>query len=310
LALFDAVRGLPKNLGKVKALRGLSVLEAIEKGKELGLHTIGPKTINDSYVANLRSLFKWAVKKKWITESPLPDEDAVVDRVAPEEKRDPFSDEQLETIFCSEPWVSGGSEAAKAIHYWGPLIALYMGLRRGEIAQLRVTDFSTVDKTPIMAVAADAGIDGRTGKTGNAHRRLPVHPELVRLGLLQFVNDQRATKQDLWLDERADVHGKWGDALSDWFTRLLDQKNITGKRLGMHSFRHNFEDRLREADLHGTSIGAYLAGRRQGDRTAAGYGTGRHPYSSTKLAEAMSRVSYPSLDLSAVRPWVSGSTGG
>lgn len=58
LALFDAVRSLPKNLGKVKALRGLSILEAIAKGKELGLPTIGPKTINDSYVANFRSLFR------------------------------------------------------------------------------------------------------------------------------------------------------------------------------------------------------------------------------------------------------------
>lgn len=299
LALFEAVRSLPKNLGKVKALKGLPVLEAIAKGQELDLPTIGPKTINDSYLANLRSLFKWAIENDWIAKSPLPNELGAVDPVAPEEKRDPFSDDQLQAIFSSQPWATGGVGAGKAIHYWAPLIALFMGLRRGEIAQLRVQDFSTVDKIPIVAVAADAGIDGRSRKTANARRRLAVHPELIRLGLLRFVEDRRASGE-LWHGEQPDGRGRWGDGLSDWFLRLLKKRGIKGNRLGLHSFRHNFEDRLREADLQGTGIGSYIAGRRPADRVAAGYG---HGYSASKLAAEMSRIAYPGLDQSAVRPW-------
>jgi hypothetical protein len=300
LALFEAVRSLPKNLGKVKALRGLSVLDAITKGKELGLPTIGPKTVNDTYIANLRSLFRWAIDNDWMAKNPLPGEAAAVDPVAPEEKRHPFSVEQLQTIFGSHPWAQSDRPIGRPIYYWGPLIALFMGLRRGEIAQLRVQDFYMAEGVPMLAVAADAGIDGRSRKTTNARRGLPVHRQLISLGLLQFVGEQRESGQELWSDEQPDARGRWGDGLSDWFTRLLGKKQITGRRLGMHSFRHNFEDRLREADLQGTSLGAFLAGRRPGDRVAAGYGAG---YSSVKLAKAMGRIKYPGLDLSAVRPW-------
>jgi integrase len=300
LALFAAVGSLPKNLGKLKALHGLSVPDAIARGRELGLQTISPKTINDSYVANLRSLFKWAIANDWLLRSPLPSEAAVVDPVAPEEKRDPFTDGQLQTIFGSEPWTTGGAPAAKAIYYWAPLIALFMGLRRGEIAQLRIKDFSTIDNIPMVAVAADAGLGGRTRKTANARRGLAVHQELIRLGLLQFVAHQMENGRELWPDERPDGRGKWGDSLGDWFTRLLIKHEIKGRRLGMHSFRHNFEDRLREADLQGTGPGAYIAGRKPGDRVAAGYG---HGYSAVKLAKAMGRIRYPGLDLSEVRPW-------
>jgi integrase len=237
-----------------------------------------------------------------MTKNPLPEEAAAVDPVAPEEKRHPFTVEQLHTIFGSHPWVKSDRPVGRAIHYWGPFIAMFMGLRRGEIAQLRVQDFYTRDAIPMVAVAADAGIDGRSRKTANARRGLPVHQELIRLGLLHFVEKQRENGCGLWPDEQPDARGRWGDGLSDWFSRLLSKKHITGRRLGMHSFRHNFEDRLREADLQGTSRGAFIAGRRPGDRVAAGYGAG---FSSAKLAEAMGRITYPGLDLSAVRPWSS-----
>lgn len=300
LALFEAVRSLPSNLGKVKALQGLSVQEAIGRARDLELPTISPKTINDSYVANFKTLFKWAIKNDWMTKTPLPDEVGAVDRVAPEEKRDPFTDAQLQKIFCSQPWASGRLQSGKAIHFWGPLIALLMGLRRGEIAQLRVQDFSLTDKIPMVAVAADAGVEGRSRKTNNARRRIAVHPELIRLGLLEFVETQRESGSALWLDERPDHRGRWGDGLSDWFTRLLIKEGIRGRRLGMHSFRHNFEDRLREADLQGTGIGAYIAGRKPGDRVAAGYGSG---FSAGKLATAMGQIRYPGLNLLSVGFW-------
>ena len=300
LALFEAVRSLPRNLGKLKALQGLSVLEAVSRGREMGLPTISPKTINDSYVANLKSLFRWAIKNDWMVKSPLPDEVGAVDPVAPEEKRDPFTDEQLMALFGSSPWAGVNVEAAKVIHYWGPLVALFMGLRRGEIAQLRVQDFSTMGAVPMIAVAAHAGIDGRSRKTANARRSLAIHPKLVELGLVRFVQHQRSVGAELWTGERPDQRGRWGDGLSDCFSRLLAKKGISGRRLGMHSFRHNFEDRLREADLQGTGIGAYMAGRRPGDRVAAGYG---HGYSATKLASAIGRISYSGLNFSTVRPW-------
>ena len=57
--LFEIVRKLPKNLGKKRELQGLTIPEAIEKGKQLGLETLSPKTINGTYMGFLSTVFKW-----------------------------------------------------------------------------------------------------------------------------------------------------------------------------------------------------------------------------------------------------------
>lgn len=59
--LFETVKALPRGLGKVRALRGLTVPEAVEKGRELGLPTIQAKTINAVYMGLLKTIFQWAV---------------------------------------------------------------------------------------------------------------------------------------------------------------------------------------------------------------------------------------------------------
>src|SRR3546814_6900576 len=59
------------------------------------------------------------------------------------------------------------------------------GLRRGEIAQLAPQDVKEIEKVWVMRVR------GERLKTINAHRTIPVHPELQRLGVLRFVEQQR-----------------------------------------------------------------------------------------------------------------------
>src|SRR3546814_15173534 len=72
------------------------------------------------------------------------------------------------------------------------------------------------------------------------------------------------------------------------FRSFLKNQGIEGQRLGMHSFRHNFQDRLREAGLHGTPIGQELAGRAKSGNTENSYGSG---FSTKALADAMGRKS-------------------
>lgn len=118
------------------------------------------------------------------------------------------------------------------------------------------------------------------------------------MGFLTFVaQQQRAGSHQLFSGEEPNSRGQWGDGFSDWFTRLLVARSVSGKRLGLHSFRHNFEDRLRAAGLRGSDIGKALAGRaRQGGSDSGDtYGSG---YAATQLAEALALIEYPGLDLS------------
>lgn len=125
---------------------------------------------------------------------------------------------------------------------------------------------------------------------------LPVHPELIRMGYLRFVAGQRtAGHSQLFPNERPNSNGAWGDPLGKWFTRLLKDNAFDGVKLGMHSFRHNFEDALRSSGLHGTAIGQELAGRAKADRVSAGYGTGR--FSVATLKPAMDSLTYQNLEV-------------
>ncbi|MDK8214635.1 site-specific integrase [Sphingomonas sp. UMB7805-LC452B] len=294
--LFDTVKALPKGLGKVKSLTGLTVPQAVERAARDGLPVIGPKTVNGSYMAFLSAAFGWAVKEQWLSANPVAGLTAV-DAVDAADKRDPFTVDQLRTIFGAAPWSPRDPEPrGKPLHFWGPLLALFHGMRRGEIAQLAVADVTAVDGVTVMLVRP--GQDGQRVKTKGSRRMVPVHPELQRMGFLTFVaQQQRAGSHQLFSGEEPNSRGQWGDGFSDWFTRLLVARSVSGKRLGLHSFRHNFEDRLRAAGLRGSDIGKALAGRaRQGGSDSGDtYGSG---YAATQLAEALALIEYPGLDLS------------
>jgi hypothetical protein len=293
--LFETVKGLPRGMGKVKALDGLGVPAAVQKAKQLGLPTVGPKTINGSYMGFLSSVFGWAVKEQWLTANPVAGL-TVADTVDEADKRDPFSVVQLETIFGAAPWKPRDpSPRGKPLHFWGPLLALFHGMRRGEIAQMDIADVTVVDGVPVLLVRP--GEDGQRIKTKASRRMVPLHPELQRMGFLAYAAEvRRSESKKLFPGETANGRGQWGDGLSDWFLRLLTSSKITGKRLGMHSFRHNFEDALRSAGLRGTDLGRELAGRSKGKGDSGeSYGSG---HSARELAEAIAKIAYSELDLS------------
>ena len=299
-AVFAAMKGLPANASKNKQLKGLSVLDMIEKGKELGLPTIGPKTITAGYLAKAKALFNWAHQEERMTAKPLQGL-RVHDPVAASDKRDPFTMEQLKALFGKAPWSPRDPTAGgRPIRYWGPLIALFHGMRLGEIAQLDVADVETIKGAPMLLIRAGGG---KKVKTENSKRSLPIHPELQRMGLLDYIEGQRkAGAAKLFPGEgpnNPEKRSQWGVSLGRWFQRQIEPLKSQGKGLGVHAFRHTFQDALREADLHGTPIGQELAGRSKGGDVSNNYGSG---YSTAKRLGAMSAISYPELDLSPLYP--------
>ena len=291
--LFETVKALPKGIGKNRHLKGLSVPEAVEKGRDLALPVISPKTVNGVYMGLLKTIFAWGLREQWLTANPLAGL-LVEDNVAEADKRDPFTTEQLRKLFAGPPWnPRNDSPRGKALHFWGPLIALFHGMRRGEIAQLDASSVVEVDGHPVILIR---GGSGKRLKTANARRMLPVHPELVRMGFLAYAEERKISgSSKLFAGEEPNSRGQWGDGFSDWFTRLIQKQGLEGTRLGLHSFRHNWQDAAREAGLHGTAIGQELAGRSKGGESSNNYGSG---FSTGALAEASSRISYPEVDLS------------
>ena len=165
-----------------------------------------------------------------------------------------------------------------------------------------------------MLLAADVGRDeatgdwalaiyedkskGKTLKTKGSARTIPIHPELIRQGFLDFVEKQRP---ETWLFPAVSPAKRGGaKAWTKWFRRYLDDLGITDHRKGLHSLRHNFKDALRAAgvseDLNDALTGhsAPTMGRRYGHKIIV------ERFGMARLAEAVAKVNYNGLDLSAI----------
>jgi len=290
--LFQMIVGLPVNLGKLKELEGMTVPQAVAHARKAGLPTIGPKTINGSYITFAKAMFAWAVGEGWMDRNPLEGDYRVEDRVADHEKRDPFQPEQLQTLFHAAPWDGSlDRNGPKAGKFWIPLLCLFHGLRLGEAAGMHVDDVTEREGLPVFQLRA---FEGRSSKTKGSRGILPIHPELIRMGFLTYVAARRkAGAVTLFPDVRTNANGKVGAKTGEWFAGLVRERGLTGTKLTMHSFRHSFEDRLREAEIAERTALALARRTERGSRGVYGEGL-----SVAARAKALAKIVYPGLDLS------------
>jgi integrase len=213
----------------------------------------------------------------------------------------PFELAELQAIFgtpvfteCARP-TGGKGEAA----FWLPLLALFTGARLSELAGLGASD--VVQNQMIEAVSLYIKADRRSGKrlkTKQSERFVPVHPQLIELGFLEYVAAQaKARGEKAWLFPQVAPGTTGAAAFSKWFGRYIGEHGVTDSAKVFHSFRHNFTDALRVANvseevsraLVGHSHGG-VHGRYGAKEMAARF---RH-----RLSEAVASVTYNGLDLS------------
>jgi len=117
-------------------------------------------------------------------------------------QREPFDARDLQTIFdaplFTEHKLPVGAKGDAGI--WLPLLALFAGARQAEYAGLRVSDIRDDEETgvPLMWFIRDIKA-GRTLKTNQSERVVPVHPQLVSLGFLKYVTARHKEGERAWL---------------------------------------------------------------------------------------------------------------
>lgn len=211
--------------------------------------------------------------------------------------RRPWSSEQLATYF-SRPLhteyrlpmtYESGADAA----YWVPLLGIFTGARISELCQLKTADVSTVDGVPVMYLTDES--EGQSVKTVAGRRVVPVHPELVRLGLMDYVGAIRAAGS-IQLFPALPLHkAKAGQYFSEWFA--TERKLPDGTRLpDFHSLRHTVRSKLASAGIAEPLIDTLIGHEVKGSTGAKTY-TMR---TTADLQRAMSAVSYVGLSLPRV----------
>ncbi|KQP81772.1 hypothetical protein ASF60_22210 [Methylobacterium sp. Leaf113] len=211
------------------------------------------------------------------------------------EGRQPFDKADLGRLFATGVFTAGERPVGgcKEAAFWLPLLALLSGARQAELAQLRVADVAQDEETGVWYL--DIGTaGGRKIKTVSSRRKVPMHPELERIGLLRYrqslLDAGEGPESPLWPGLLAGREVQPAGAWSKWFTRHLREKaGIEDRAKVFHSFRHSFKRMARDARL-GEEVHDALTGHSGGGGIGRGYGSG---FGLKTLAEEMARIEAP-----------------
>jgi len=147
---------------------------------------------------------------------------------------------------------------------WGSLIGIYTGARLNEICQLAVGDVRVVDGVWCFDLNEEG--DGKSLKTGSSKRLVPVHSQLLKRGLLGFVQGVRDDGHHrLFHTLTYDPKNKWGRALGRWFNdRFLEKLSIKTRHLSFHSLRHSMVTELSQAGVDEPLVKSIIGHKRSG----------------------------------------------
>ncbi len=291
---FQALALLPSRYIENADLKGLGFFQAAEKAKRLGLPPMNPRTTN-SYIRDIRGVFTTAHRVGAIDSNPF-DKMGLPGPSYAEAREKVWKPGQLERFFGSSLFM--GCKSSTAVfeqgtllladwRFWTPLIALTSGARVGEIAQLRPCD-----------VREEGGIwyfdlndEGEKRLKNVASRRqTPIHPELVRIGLLKMAADRLAAGEDKLMPGTPNpVKGLPAHRLIKWMGEQAGPNLIPDRvaNQGWHCWRHGFQDLSRAAG-NPDSVTDRLAGRTP-DGTGGRYGAFGLPM----LRDALEKLAFP-----------------
>ena len=303
----EAAQLVPKHRpGKLRKARLPELVEWTRENP--GTVCIAAATIN-KWLTCLQGVLNWARRN-----GVIPDEVPWADPVAemrlkePRSKRRPWEPEELSLLFGSSIYrlgerpLGGKGEAA----YWLPLLALFSDARLNELAPMCANDVKPNPSSGVhfMTVVEDDEI-GRTVKTENSVRAVHIHPELLQIGFLTFVDHRRKAdgqKARLFPEIQQNSKRNYGAAFSQWFGRHKRSLGIDNANSVFHSFRHGFKDALRAAGVN-EDVNDALTGHSGGNPVARGYGSDDmvRRFGFSALNAAVEKAQYLSLDLSQLR---------
>jgi integrase len=247
----------------------------------------------DKYFTMFKQILIWAANEGYLDKVPGANvKVAGLKKIIPGEQRDPYSSDQLLQIIKS-PLYTGhkteecrhkpGSLLIRDGYFWVPVIALFSGMRLGEILQLVKSDVR--EENGIWYFDVNKG-EGKSLKTASSKRRVPIHRALIDLEFLDHIKSGQQSGR-VFPEIKKGADGYHSHHFSKWWGRFAGHVGFKSPRTAFHSFRHNFLDALRAAETP-EYINKALAGH--SDKSVHGqYGGGAVL---SQLKSAIDKVSY------------------
>ncbi len=278
---------LQEHLGANRALASISKADVLAFRETLRARTDGrgrgrgakvsEKTVRQ-HLVSAGTFLSYCVAADWITSNPAANLPGArgQGRPRPDEERPAVGDDDLRRMFAD-------LHQAREETRWALLLLAYTGARRGEVAQLWVADIAPVGGVPCMRIepAADPATPKHV-KSSAGRRVVPLHADLLELGLLAFVEAARAAGRKQLFPS---LTSRGGDPLSRWWQLRRDRVGLS-ERCQLHGLRHRFISQLKHAGFDEPRI-AQLVGHANQSLTTGRYGK---RYDVQRLAEAVAAV--------------------
>jgi len=219
-----------------------SLLALVEKGE------LSSKTASDRMIA-LRTLLKFAAEElELLPRHPWKGKSLDIQHTT-ETPRFPYLPEHMQALSALPLFTAyelpRDWKAGKDAAYWLPLLAMYSGATVSELVQMAVADIQVHGANDYRMRITGKGEGQSKLKADQRERTVPLHPELIRLGLLDYWQAvKQAGRVRLW--PAVPLHPtKGGTYFSNWWGAF---RKPNGLELfpDFHSLRHSARSTMAE----------------------------------------------------------------
>ncbi|WP_189485859.1 site-specific integrase [Asticcacaulis endophyticus] len=225
--------------------------------------TIAPNTVKNGYIGPLRKVFSYAVAELDYSENPFAN--TTVEGAKRNTKKTIFDTHELNALFAlplyrgcrsSHFRLTPGNYQVDDEAFWTPLLMLFTGARVSEIAQLAISDIKLETKVPYIDILTEYDPNDPddkpfvlSGKSDNAKRRIPIHPQLLRIGFSAYVEKVRKTGQPRlfpkWKKSSNEMKlyssASWCNQFNQKLVRAITARK---PKPTLYSLRHVFKTRM------------------------------------------------------------------
>lgn len=205
---------------------------------------VSAKTVKDSDLSALKTLFGWAVTNRKLAENPA--QKISIKMSKPLRLRSKsFTDAEAVAILSAARAYGNSSEhpGTAAAKRWVPWLCAFTGARVGEIAQLRRQDVRREATHWVIRITPEAG----TVKTNEA-REIPLHPQIDAIGFTAFIDACAPGHLFLRPGKGGDVLGSLQgikNRLAEFARKIVSDPAVAPN----HGWRHRFKTMGMEAGI-------------------------------------------------------------
>ena len=290
---IDVQTKLPPNRKKSQKYRDLTIKQVMELNLSQK-ETQTPQNINKR-LSKLSVFGNWGVRQGLLLTNPFSGMKFLVKKQP--NRRQPFTTDDLKKILKPETYLNWtiNFEHPYKIHkvnnklpyYWVFLLGIFSGMRTNEMCQLRLSDLKKVDKIWFMFVEDS---ENTKVKTESSIRKIPLHPQLIELGFIDYVGNLRKKKKTrVFWELREDRDGFASKVSRHYNEKFLPAIGVWEKhKKVLYCTRHTFINKLYSEKVDENVIKTLVGHEKE--FTMKHYGG--DPFTPEVLLEEISKVNY------------------